>query len=267
MNFVSHWPVLETYAITEDDLDACGGVRDDVVERWVADAVSAYLALCSSLSPQLKRRTRRLPRGQKLGHPERVVVSAGAKEIRPDSFVVGIRLRSIGGDPIALDTGCEIELPTGVTKEAGEELIALEHAAHHLDRLMSFTRSAAFAVIESDGAVLLLEHCYVTPRLWGFPGGMVEPGESLRAAACRESLEETGLVVEIADLVYSFRRDDLALHFFAARAVGGGLRLQAEEISDARWLRRDQVEALGVRLGPRVLDILDAAEHPGPRGR
>jgi 8-oxo-dGTP pyrophosphatase MutT (NUDIX family) len=120
-------------------------------------------------------------------------------------------------------------------------------------------RQAAFAVIASDGAVLLLEHSYVAPRLWGFPGGMVEPGESLRRAARREALEETGLIVEIGDIVYSFDRDDLALHFFAADVIGGSLRLQAVEISDARWLRRKEIEALGDRLGPRVRDILDAA--------
>lgn len=120
-------------------------------------------------------------------------------------------------------------------------------------------REAAFAVIHSDGGVLLLEHCYTTPRLWGFPGGMVEPGESLRAAARREALEETGLTVEVGDPLYSFHRADLALHFFAGRLVGGRLRLQAEEISDARWLRRDEVESLGDCLGPHVLEILDAA--------
>ena len=120
-------------------------------------------------------------------------------------------------------------------------------------------RHAAFAVIAPGDVVLLLEHCYVAPRLWGFPGGMVEPGESLRAAACREALEETGLIVEIGDPVYSFRRDDLELHFFAANLAGGRLRLQADEISDARWLHRDEIEALGDRVGPHVLDILDAA--------
>lgn len=121
-------------------------------------------------------------------------------------------------------------------------------------------RQAAFAVIPSDATVLLLEHIYTTPRFWGFPGGVVEPGESLCTAACREVLEETGLIAEIDDLVYSFNRDDdLALHFFVAHVVGGTLSVQATEISDARWLRREEIESLGDRLAPRVRDILDAA--------
>lgn len=41
--------------------------------------------------------------------------------------------------------------------------------------------------------------------LWGLLGGRVEPGESIREAACREVFEETGLRVEIQRLlgVYS----------------------------------------------------------------
>jgi ADP-ribose pyrophosphatase YjhB (NUDIX family) len=37
--------------------------------------------------------------------------------------------------------------------------------------------------------------------LWSIPGGKVEPGESDAEAIAREVLEETGLVVEVLDLV------------------------------------------------------------------
>jgi 8-oxo-dGTP diphosphatase len=36
---------------------------------------------------------------------------------------------------------------------------------------------------------------------WGFPGGKIDPGEDPVAAICRETFEETGLVVEPWNLV------------------------------------------------------------------
>ena len=134
MSFVSHWPVLKAHGVTLDDLDASGAIRDDVVARWIEDAISTHLALCPSLPPAAARRSGPLPRGEELGRPERVVVSAGAKEVGADSFTVAVRLRPIlGGDPAVLDIMCEIEVPAGVTKEIRDELIAIELNARHVN--------------------------------------------------------------------------------------------------------------------------------------
>jgi 8-oxo-dGTP pyrophosphatase MutT (NUDIX family) len=65
-------------------------------------------------------------------------------------------------------------------------------------------------VIVTDGRVMLLGHATMSPR-WDIPKGMADPGEDHRAAACRELLEETGLVAEPTALTpigsYPYSRD------------------------------------------------------------
>lgn len=78
--------------------------------------------------------------------------------------------------------------------------------------------------IPSKGIVLIQR---ANPPLgWALPGGFVDYGESLEAAACREALEETGLKVELLGQLhtYSDPRRDPRQHsistVFVARALG-----------------------------------------------
>lgn len=51
-------------------------------------------------------------------------------------------------------------------------------------------------IVDDKGRVLLLKRTRAPWRgLWGFPGGHVESGETLRQAVVREVWEETGLRV------------------------------------------------------------------------
>jgi 8-oxo-dGTP diphosphatase len=58
---------------------------------------------------------------------------------------------------------------------------------------------AIVILVDRTGAVLLQHrdaNAPVSPNQWTVPGGRVEPGETPQAAARREVLEETGLVVD-----------------------------------------------------------------------
>ena len=54
-------------------------------------------------------------------------------------------------------------------------------------------------VPDEDGRILLIRR--TDNNYWSIPGGGLEPGESVRQAAAREVLEETGIVCEVTGLV------------------------------------------------------------------
>lgn len=58
-------------------------------------------------------------------------------------------------------------------------------------------------IIELDGKILLIERKN-PPHGWALPGGYVDYGETLAAAARREAHEETGLTVELLELFHCY---------------------------------------------------------------
>ncbi len=61
---------------------------------------------------------------------------------------------------------------------------------------------AVIAVIVHDGRTLLVRRANPPDAgLWGFPGGKIEFGETVKEAAMRELLEETGVVAQARDVI------------------------------------------------------------------
>jgi 8-oxo-dGTP diphosphatase len=87
----------------------------------------------------------------------------------------------------------------------------------------------AGALVETDGQVVLVRRG-VEPKAgyWSLPSGYVEADELAEAAAIREMKEETGLEIELEDLlgVYSFGREPQTgvLILYSGHTVGGELR-------------------------------------------
>ena len=58
-------------------------------------------------------------------------------------------------------------------------------------------------IIEIDDKIVLIKRKN-PPYGWAIPGGFVDYGETLEAAAIRESFEETGLTVKLRELLYVY---------------------------------------------------------------
>ena len=112
------------------------------------------------------------------------------------------------------------------------------------------------AVIIENEHVLLIKRAK-EPLLgeWSIPGGLLELGETLRQAAVREALEETGLVVETADLLGVYDRivrdadERILYHYvlidFLCHRRSGEL-LAAGDAAEARWFARSELQALAL---------------------
>jgi ADP-ribose pyrophosphatase YjhB (NUDIX family) len=105
-----------------------------------------------------------------------------------------------------------------------------------------------------EGRILLVPH-YNTdagPVQWVIPGGRVEYGETLEAAAIREFKEETGLIVRITGLVDVSQviipeRDWHSVTITFAGEITGGKPMPEEEhrfgTKMPRWLSEEEVRS------------------------
>jgi ADP-ribose pyrophosphatase YjhB (NUDIX family) len=96
---------------------------------------------------------------------------------------------------------------------------------------------AVGTIIQTTGGGIVLVRRAIDPGygLWVFPGGYVDRGEPVQAAAIREAREESGLDVRIDRLinVYSYPGNAPVIIVYAATAIGGDLCTD-EECLEAR---------------------------------
>lgn len=123
------------------------------------------------------------------------------------------------------------------------------------------------ACVVADGDRYLMVEEEVSGRLaWNQPAGHLDDGESLVAAATRETVEETGWTVELQHLIgvhqwRSTEHGDAVVRFsFAARAISHDPDRPLDTgIRRAVWLSRAEIAERGELLrSPLVLLSIDA---------
>lgn len=95
---------------------------------------------------------------------------------------------------------------------------------------------SAFVMNEKDEVLLVKTHW--RSDTWEMPGGNVEVGEPLDLAVCREYLEETGIVIRpigITGVYFNATKHVLSV-VFKAEYVSGEIKIQPEEIKEARFI-------------------------------
>jgi 8-oxo-dGTP diphosphatase len=123
------------------------------------------------------------------------------------------------------------------------------------------------AVIVEQNRVLLARRGN-PPRAgqWSLPGGVVELGETLRAAAEREALEETGLIVvvgeviEVLDRIIPGKEGATQYHYvlvdFLCSRRAGDLRAGGDA-SEVAWASEEELGKYN--LEPITLEVIEKA--------
>ncbi len=133
--------------------------------------------------------------------------------------------------------------------------------------------AAVAFVLDAEGRVLLVKRS--DNGLWALPGGAQDVGEYVAHTAERETLEETGLLIHVTDLIGVYSAPDHVIAYddgevrqqfalsFAADVVGGHLS-QSDETPETAWVAPSELDDLPIHpsIRLRIDHGLDRSERP-----
>ena len=125
------------------------------------------------------------------------------------------------------------------------------------------------AVVMRGDRVLVVRRANPPMRgRWGFPGGVLELGETIAQGAMRELIEETGVAAESAGpltVIDTIDRDDegrVRYHYTLVAVIGhwrSGEGTAGDDADEVAWLTRAEIIEQGLLTAPALLPLLDLA--------
>jgi 8-oxo-dGTP diphosphatase len=135
---------------------------------------------------------------------------------------------------------------------------------------------AVIAVIVRDGQTLLVRRANPPDAgLWGFPGGKIEYGETVEAAAIRELYEETGVhgeaqeIITALDVLVRSDEGEVQQHYIliAVRCRWlSGAPVAGDDALEARWFPIGELHPETLAMSADVDVIARRAEALAPKG-
>jgi 8-oxo-dGTP diphosphatase len=123
-------------------------------------------------------------------------------------------------------------------------------------------------VVRGDKALIVQRAQQPNAGRWGFPGGVLELGETVGEGAMRELLEETGVVAEPAgtlnvhDAISRDAEGRVQFHYLLI-AIGGkwvwGEGWPGDDAADCAWVTRQDILAERYPTFPTLLPLFDLA--------
>jgi len=112
-------------------------------------------------------------------------------------------------------------------------------------------------IIEEGGKFLFTRQSLQAPRgrgNWGFPGGHVESGESIKEAVKREALEELGIEVELEKPLGRFTYESRQkLIFLCQCKIVSGEITPGSDVDRAEWVARENFHKYPQRAAMKAI--------------
>jgi len=121
-------------------------------------------------------------------------------------------------------------------------------------------------VMRGERALVVRRSNPPMPGRWGFPGGVLELGETVAQGATRELLEETGVIAEpagpltVIDTIDRDAEGRVRYHYTLVAVIGtwqSGEGVPGDDADEVAWFTRDDIVNQGLSTAPGLLPLID----------